>query len=1042
MKYVLLILVALNISELNAQLPMPCVNYYSTNFGELIQFHGWKSTTCLNINTEQQPGETPLSLSDNHSREFEVTEAVIEPGFSYTPGEDPSAQFSIVLGGNREDMSAVWFEPAHYDPQIYEKIEWGFQLPAEVEAAIDNWIFNDQNPTATPLTPALNPFDPDQIDLHAIIDYTTINGGVYFSQPVNGFFYRDYDRITAYHNPDMEDMSDVNDWYWRENQTDYRFRIRWASDAEAQHSVRVVLDVPTMGNWEMESFEFRSVWNDPRNSFISITNNQHYFKTADGHVYFPVGLNINYGTFGCGCAEGVEDIWDDPINPIPFDCAACYGQFDPAGNPNDDPCCGIRKNKRKYRGISAEEGMGVQGYTIAPAAYVKLEQTLVTLKNNGANSFRTLLDPAQYDIEFEKLNNYYDRQYQAWEFDQMINTCDDLDLRIELNMMIHYAITYHPGGYDVFDWDNTQNCVPCPGNDNHTGTNGFCYWNELGLNTPADFLSNTDAILNYQKKLRYMIARWGFSKNIFLFELLSEMNNIGVSQYDQYDDVDGDGQGENWWNDSNGILDDGPLGDGNEAPPEPKEEVKTLSFYDTQPSTIRPMVAAWHHEMARYIKENLHHTRHLIAADYTGVAPMDNRYPDDDVSPCQSNYFDDSWHSTYIDVIAFNNYNGALNRWEKMANHEYRNTEQTPGLMCGWDDPTSSSDNEGYHSALNSYESIWKPVIHPEEGYEQCMSEDFTGFVKDLYAGIFSGHATSGMSWDEWGGAEHWYYLGEALEFLNLHVLDDVDIGNELWTPNHVYSKSDPSADNCQFVEAVFLRRNNSNFPKFTGVILNRTWNNHSVCNCDSDDEYQFNGSNQYLAQSNIAGWTTDEIFLHSAGFHHYTIRYFDPYTKAQVNQVNRWSTINGYLGLEDYPLMHDGTNNHQPFYFFEAFLEGSEFDESPVLTEQSIKAEKETPQNQIQIIEPTLSTINTHEAPIKFAVFPSPGGDLVQLSCDPRLINSKIHIYSGNGQFLTSKNIDNVSQALDFSSYGAGIYFIVSPEFGLSAQFIKAFND
>jgi hypothetical protein len=92
-----------------------------------------------------------------------------------------------------------------------------------------------------------------------------------------------------------------------------------------------------------------------------------------------------------------------------------------------------------------------------------------------------LLDPAQYDIEFEKLNNYYDRQYQAWEFDQMINTCDDLDLRIELNMMIHYAITYHPGGYDVFDWDNTQNCVPCPGNDNHTGTNGFCYWNELGL---------------------------------------------------------------------------------------------------------------------------------------------------------------------------------------------------------------------------------------------------------------------------------------------------------------------------------------------------------------------------------------------------------------------------------------------------------------------------------------------------------------------------------------------------------------------------------
>jgi hypothetical protein len=84
---------------------------------------------------------------------------------------------------------------------------------------------------------------------------------------------------------------------------------------------------------------------------------------------------------------------DDPINPIPFDCAACYGQFDPAGNPNDDPCCGIRKNKRKYRGISAEEGMGVQGYTIAPAAYVKLEQTLVTLKKQWSQLLSDFVRP-------------------------------------------------------------------------------------------------------------------------------------------------------------------------------------------------------------------------------------------------------------------------------------------------------------------------------------------------------------------------------------------------------------------------------------------------------------------------------------------------------------------------------------------------------------------------------------------------------------------------------------------------------------------------
>jgi hypothetical protein len=73
-------------------------------------------------------------------------------------------------------MEGDWFEPINYFPQLYEKIEWGVKLPDEVEAAIDNWIWNDQNPTLPPLVPALNPFDPEQIDLQAIVDYTTSEG--------------------------------------------------------------------------------------------------------------------------------------------------------------------------------------------------------------------------------------------------------------------------------------------------------------------------------------------------------------------------------------------------------------------------------------------------------------------------------------------------------------------------------------------------------------------------------------------------------------------------------------------------------------------------------------------------------------------------------------------------------------------------------------------------------------------------------------------------------------------------------------------------
>jgi hypothetical protein len=67
----------------------------------------------------------------------------------------------------------------------------------------------------------LNPFDPEQIDVKAIVDYTDEN---YHSQPVFGFFYRDYQRITVYNNPYSEDMDDPDNWRWDEVTTEYRFR--------------------------------------------------------------------------------------------------------------------------------------------------------------------------------------------------------------------------------------------------------------------------------------------------------------------------------------------------------------------------------------------------------------------------------------------------------------------------------------------------------------------------------------------------------------------------------------------------------------------------------------------------------------------------------------------------------------------------------------------------------------------------------------------------------------------------------------------------
>lgn len=544
---------------LEGQIPMPCLHYNSTNANQLLPLSGTRYSPCLTIDT----GGEPFVLADGQERHFRVNEGNIDSDFEYSP-QSSDAEFSITLG-ERNNLEAAWFEPINYFPQLYEKIEWGVKLPSEVEAAIDNWIVNDQNGNNL-LQPALNPFDPEQIDVHAIVEYPS--NGQWIVQPVFGFFYQEFDRITVYNNPDqLPGMDDPDNWFWKDVPVEYRFRIRWAADVIAHHKVTIKVNVPGFGNWEMIPFEFDSYWANPRNSFVSVSENKHYLRTVDNYVFFPVGMNINEGAFGCNCELDNAD-----------DCEECYHWG------FSDPCCGISENKRRNRSMPHIDltEPELKARTLGAAAYVKLERILEYYANEArANAFRTFIDPLYFDVEFEKLNNYYDRQYQAWEMDNMLDQCRDLNLRVQLNLQIHYAVTKHPFGEDQWDWDNTWNCSGCGINNEDEG---WCYWRELGLDEPIDFLTNADARNFYKKKLRYIIARWGYSKNIYLMELMSEMNNLGT------EDLKIRNEDDTEW------IDD------------PNSNKKPYDMADI-PTRIahRLAIADWHKTMSSYIKNDLHH---------------------------------------------------------------------------------------------------------------------------------------------------------------------------------------------------------------------------------------------------------------------------------------------------------------------------------------------------------------------------------------------------------------------------------------------------
>jgi hypothetical protein len=844
-----------------------------------------------------------------------------------------------------------------------------------------------------PLNPALNPFDPEQIDLQAIVDYTT-SEGVYYSQPVFGFFYQPFSRNTVYNNPHNEDLDDPDDWYWDELTTPYRFRFRWSSTVISHHSVRIKLNVPSMGHWEMEPFEFDSFWGDPRNSFVSVTENGHYFKTDDGHVYFPVGLNFNEATFGCNCQEGQSD-------SVP--CSDCYEDGDL------DVCCGIDINKKRRHSM---DGISLKDRCLAAAAYVKRDLFLEKLQANGGNSIRMLWDPISYEIEFEKINNYYDRQYQAWEFDNLIGKCEELDIKIDWNHMIHYSLGYHWFGGDNWDWDNKE---VHDQNEIRPNDTGYAYWSGCpGAETPIDFLNSECSIVNYKKKIRYMIARWGYSKTIYLMELLSEINNIG-----------------------DGFMNNQKL----DIP------------YDVNRSIVRPLIANWHNEIARYIKEDLKCTRLLIGADYTGRAPMAGYTDVPSYNPCGSDYFDYSWMSEYIDVICYNNYTfnpynyRNLHRSFGWVESQFDNSDLThPGFLC---DNTITTEVVGF---ANTY----KPVVNPETGFG-AIGCDATGFIRDLVTIPFTGYASSGMSWDEWSSTNHWHWMGKIRTFLENEWLNSINMNEEIWIPGYQDSNNFPNG-NDGHAEAVYLKSDSQDDKRLIGIVFNRTWNWYTASigfECDSIPiQVDENGDtirdiNGWRMRDNERLPTYLESFLEIGSVDEpisikgmtigarYHIEYFDPMNLTVINEENIFANVLGNLTLESYPLL----TFERPFVFFKAWRnpligDTGEFSQTqPEDNSQSINERKSGTHTVLSL--PELGTENApanhHDS---ILLIPTIASNQIKLySHYPSIL--QFNIFDASGRIILQSKIES-GAPIDISTFASGYYFVQIANYTKVLNFTK----
>lgn len=501
----------------------------------------------------------------------------------------------------------------------------------------------------------INPFDARDLDVVFTFSLMAEGGKVgELSKQVNGFFYREYIRDRS--------NSDPNMWKHVEKPTLFHIRGRFTPTQPGTYCVQATIKAKGMADTKTDVTYFE-VQAAVEPGFLEIGENKRFFEQGESS-FFPVGQNI----------------------PWP-DC-----------NPTVDPLC----KTIQCGGIEPWCG----GKLTSLHSYDVYQKQMTDLANAGGNYMRLLIAPWNLDIEFEKLNNYNDRLNRAWELDRIIQKADDLDLLLHLNLHVHYPLE-ETSVYSMFCWDYAD--IDCYGDDDP-----YCYVDELGLKTPKDFLESKEAMIHYKNRIRYLIARYGYSTSIGVIELFSEANNIGQAT----------GVNEE-------CLLDGSLP--NKHPYHRQEGYAAL-------------VGDWQQQIAEFIKVELNHTEHIISANYTGTPEFTKG--------------DDTFYSPYVDLATWNNYTLSINKY-------YNITRDVSNFQSKRQKGNITKEDPPF---------LDKPIMFSEIGpgaaeVENC--DNNLRWIKAAWKSSFSGLAGTGMNWSEQWNPELWTHLGRIHELMKQVDLDN-----------------------------------------------------------------------------------------------------------------------------------------------------------------------------------------------------------------------------------------------------------------------------
>lgn len=202
------------------------------------------------------------------------------------------------------------------------------------------------------------------------------------------------------------------------------------------------------------------------------------------------------------------------VLPIGFTCIASDNPgFVTVGREGDERARYLRFSKAGKTFIALGENMTWSSFKFTAKSYDQHFKWMEELSESGGNFIRVGLVPWGFTFEWNQLGNYTQGQPKLWEMDKLLDKAHNLGIYVNLHMNIHGPFLPPRVPASKMGW---------PNNPYNTGLEG--------VTEPIHFFTDAEAIKYYQRKLRYMMARWGYSTNLAVWELFSEVDKA-ISEY-------------------------------------------------------------------------------------------------------------------------------------------------------------------------------------------------------------------------------------------------------------------------------------------------------------------------------------------------------------------------------------------------------------------------------------------------------------------------------------------------------------------------------